>query len=248
MAIMAKLQIDAVLRDLFGLLKRDLPLTLSVGAIFYFLPSFIFYGLVPQNVAPAGDPNWAQFQDLLIDAFLIPSLLIGTFGSVGTVMIIRLWYQEQGATVGDALRYGIAMVPVTVAMHIAINIGVIGGMLLFIIPGIYVSVRMMMAMALLADKPMASPVEAWRDCWTLSQGHGVPIFLLMLIVGLVTMLAAFALGLIDVGMNGAATQQSLLLVGFTNGLITLLGGMLNAALAAAAYRQLRMPDISGIFS
>ncbi len=248
---MTRLEIDVVLRDTFALVGRDFGLTLSVAAVFFFLPSFIFYGFVPLSVPPAtdaGDGN-AVFADLLVHGLAYPLLLLGTFSAVGSVIIIRLWFQPVGETVAAALGYAMALVPVTIALHLAVSIATIGGMMLFIIPGIIISARMLMTSALIADRPYASPLEAFRASWALSQGNGTPLFFLALIIGMMTMLLAFTLTLLDGSLASAAqaAPRATLASGVTNGVVGLVGGMLNAALAAAAYRRLARPDVSHIF-
>jgi hypothetical protein len=252
---MVRLEIDVVLRDTFALVRRDLGLTLSVAGLLFFLPNFIFYGFVPLSASalPETDQSTAVFADLLIHGLLYPMLLIGSFSAVGTVAIIRLWFQPPGETVGTALGYATAMVPVTIALHLAVSAATIGGLVLFLIPGIIISARMLMTGALLADKPHASPAAAWRESWALSRGNGTALFFLAIIIGMMTMLVAFALTMLDGSMAAAADpaqvpQRATLSTGLTNGLVGLIGGMLNAALAASAYRRLATPDMQGIFS
>jgi hypothetical protein len=248
MGTMIKLDLGAMLRDTFALAQRDAPLSLSVAALFYFLPSSIFYGMVAgAGQVPQGGDIAALWR-FVFDALLIPSLIVGTFGAIGSVMIIRLWFQPVGTTVGEAVRYAVALAPVTISLHLAISCAIIGGMFLLLVPGIIVAIRMVPAFALLADRPMVSPVDAWRDCWALTAGNGVPILLAMMIIGLLSLSLALLLGLFDPAVKAGISPMMQLLGGIVDGVIALVSGLLNTALSAAIYRQLRLPDMRGIFS
>jgi uncharacterized membrane protein len=247
--MMRKLEIDAVLRDTFEIVQRDLPLTLSVGAIFFFLPSFIIFGWFPKIIAV--DPkieSFADFADVMMTTVALPMVGIGTFGSLGALFVTRLWFQPAGATVGAALRYGIAAVPVAVALHIAVSVGTLIGFILLFVPGVILATRMALVMALIADQEYVSPVAAARDAWEMTAGNGARILLLLILIALLYSLVSFVLTGVDMAFTGTETTASPLLTGFTNGVSGLVAGMLNAALVAAIYRQLRLPDLRGTFS
>lgn len=95
---MQKIAIDRALRDAIVLLRRDWPLTLSIAALFSFLPSFIYFGYIPAS-AMGGDAPVPQGRDLInlmIGGIVVPMLILNAFTFVGSIMIIRIWFQPRG--------------------------------------------------------------------------------------------------------------------------------------------------------
>lgn len=246
----ARLAIDVTLRDAFALLRRDWPLTLSIAAVFCFLPSFIYFGFVPFSAGPEiADTAEADYvASLLIAGIAVPMLVLGTFNFIGMLMIIRIWFQPVGGYVGDALRYGVVLLPVAVAAHLLISSASLLGMMLLLIPGFYIIARTLLILPALADEPQASPFAAWREGWNLSNGNVIPLLLLAVMMGMLTLAVAVALALVDGSFAGDGPVTPTVLIGVSNGLTALLSGMLNAAIAAAAYRHLRIPGAREIFS
>ena len=246
----AKLAIDVTLRDAFALLRRDWPLTLSIAAVFCFLPSFIYFGFVPFSAGPssanAAEPEFVT--SLLLAGIVVPMLVLGTFNFIGMLIVIRIWFQPVGGYVGDALRYGMVLLPVAVAAHLLISSASLLGIMLLLLPGFYVIARTLLILPALADEPQASPFAAWREGWKLSGGNVIPLLLLAIMMGMLTLSVAVALALVD----GSFAQDELvtptILIGVSNGLTAVISGMLNAAMAAAAYRHLRIPGAHEIFS
>ena len=246
----ARLAIDVTLRDAFALLRRDWPLTLSIAAVFCFLPSFIYFGFVPYSVIPeqAGDTPASMLGTFMLSGVVIPMVVLGTFSFVGMLMIIRVWFQPGGSLVLDALRYSAAILPVVVAAHIMISSASIAGLMLLLIPGFYVIARTTLVLPALADEPQASPLDAWREGWALADRNVVPLLLLVIMMAMISISLAIALAMFDGTMDEAAPAVPTLMIGISNGVVGLVGAMLNAAVAAAAYRQLRVPGAHEIFS
>lgn len=247
---MARLAIDVTLRDAIALLRRDWPLTLSIAAVFCFLPSFVYFGFVPYSAGPdiATEADPAFFPSLLAAIIVVPMFVLGAFNFVGMLMIIRIWFQPVGGYVGDAVRYGAGLLPVAVAAHLLISSASLMGMMLLLVPGFYIIARTILILPALADEPQASPFEAWRAGWKLSDGNVISLLLLVIMMGMLTLAAAVPLALVDGSFSEDAPVAPTLLLGISNGLTGLISGMLNAAMAAAAYRQLRAPGAHEIFS
>ncbi|MBA4748627.1 MAG: hypothetical protein H2056_07940 [Sphingopyxis sp.] len=247
---MARLAIDVTLRDAFALLRRDWSLTLSIAAIFCFLPSFIYFGFVPFSAGPdVADTAEADYvASLLMAGIAVPMLVLGTFNFIGMLMIIRIWFQPTGGYVLDALRYGVGLLPVAVAIHLLVSSASLLGMMLLLLPGFYIIARTLLILPALADAQQANPLAAWREGWTLAKGNVVPLLLLAIMMGMLTLAVAVALALIDGSFADDGPVTPTLLIGLSNGLTAVISGMLNAAIAAAAYRHLRIPGAREIFS
>ena len=247
---MQKLVIDRALRDALVLLRRDWPLTVSIAALFCFLPSFIYFGFIPASTmgSSAAMPEGQALFDMFVGSIIVPVIVLNAFSFVGSIMVIRIWFQPQGALVGDAVAYGAALVPAAVLTHLLVSGMSIMGFVLLIVPGLYLVARTALILPTLADQPFASPLDAWRAGWQLSDGSAIPLLLLMLMVGIISLAVAIALALVDGSMAADAAPAPGLAVGISNGLVALCSAMLTSAVTAAAYRQLRVPDAGEIFS
>jgi hypothetical protein len=245
-----KLAIDRTLRDAIVLLRRDWSLTLSIAAVFCFLPPFVYFGFIPAS-AMGGDtavPEGRALFDLFVGGIIVPMIVLNAFAFLGSVMIIRIWFQPPGALVGDAVGYGLALAPVAILTHLLVSAASIAGFMLLIVPGLYIVCRTALILPALADQPFVSPVAAWRDGWSLSDGRAVPLLVLVLMVGMLSVALAVALALVDGSLAAEAPAAPNPLAGLSNGLVALISAMLTSAVMAAAYRQLRVADAGEIFS
>ncbi len=243
-----KLSVQATLNDAFALLRRDASLTLSVAAVFMFVPNVLYFAFIPGAAAPAGELNDAQMGNLLIMGLLVPMIIIGVFTFVGALIVTRIWFQPQGATVGDAIGYGLALVPMAVALHLLISLCSLFGFALLLIPGFIVVTCTVLILPMMADRAVEGPLAAWGEGWKLAQSHFWPLLALVIIAGLMSLAFTAGLGYIDGSWSDQPAAAQPLLSGLVNGMIALFGGMINAAIAAAAYRQIRGPNVREIFS
>src|SRR3546814_17261463 len=85
-------------------------------------------------------------------------------------------------TVGEALRFAIALFPTMVAIELMTNIAVFGGLLLLLLPGLYLVGRLAVVAPAAADRAIYNPLEAIRASWVLSEKRGWSIFMFVLMV------------------------------------------------------------------
>lgn len=213
-----------------------------------FAPGFAYFAFTPIGANTTGELSSAQMFDLLTMGIVVPIVIVGIFTFIGGLIVIRIWFQPAGATVGDALRHGIALAPVATMLHLLISLCTLVGFALFIIPGMIVATCTILILPLLADRAPGGALATWGEGWNLAQRNFWPLFGLVLIAGLLGLAVAAMLGVLDGSYSNEVVQVSPMVSGFVNGATTLAGGMINAAIAAAAYRQIRTPDVHEIFS
>lgn len=146
------------------------------------------------------------------------------------------------------MGYGLGLAPVAVLAHVLISGASIIGFMFLVLPGLYIICRTALVLPALADQPAASPIAAWRDGWALSDGEAVPLLVLVLMVGMLNLALAITLSLLDGSLSDNAAALPNPFVGFSNGVVAMVGAMLSSGVMAAAYRQLRVPDAGEIFS
>ena len=213
-----------------------------------FAPSFAYFAFTPIGANTTGEMSSAQMLDLLTMGILVPVVIIGIFTFIGGLIVIRIWFQPSGATVGDAVGHGIALAPVAIMLHLLISLCTLVGFALFIIPGFIVATCTVLILPLLADRAPGGALATWGEGWNLAQRNFWPLLGLVLIAGLLGLAVAAMLGVVDGSYSDQVVQASPMISGFVSGATALAGGMINAAVAAAAYRNIRTPNVHEIFS
>ena len=164
------LSIGALWRETFVAARAGMPLYLPVAAAFVLLPGVVidlFGPAMPKT--PAGlTPN------LILVGLALPSLI----GLVAQAAIVRLAIDQRRGTarsVGEALLMALRLWPMLVITLLLVAVPIAAGMMLLVVPGIYVAARLVLAMPLVIDAA-ADPIAAVRRSWTLSDGNGWRIF------------------------------------------------------------------------
>jgi hypothetical protein len=233
-----KLSYSAVWADLTALLRSHASLIATVAGVFIFLPRLLVGYFLPQP--DPSDANrlvqlWAEYFSANWHWLLLNSL-VGMAGSIAILLLIF----ARGITVGGAISGALALLPAYFIASLLGNVGIFIGILLLIVPGLYLLGRLGPLNAVVAAESHRNPIAALRRCWALTEGHGWAVLGLILIVGIaaaiVVGVATTLLGLLFVLVAGQDVGQMLILIVRTAGdaaMVTLL-----LVLGAAIYRQL----------
>src|SRR3546814_8188371 len=62
----------------------------------------------------------------------LPRFAVALVTLIGSAAILRLWLSRRDMTVGEALRFALALFPTMVAIELLTNIAVFGGLLLLL--------------------------------------------------------------------------------------------------------------------
>ena len=272
---MAKFDMGAAWDDSMVLLKSHSPLTLTIAAVFLFLPTLAVSWFGPVPLEPAANATFqeimATFQESARQA--IPyQLLTGVIGAIGGVGIMRLWLSRTGISVGDALVFALKMVPTMIAVQLILGVGVgviavglflpgiaagggaIGALLLFVAALLFLGIcfylwgRLAVTSPVLVDRILYNPLTAIQESWRLTKDNGWRIALFMFLVTLVVLIVAVMLGGLVAALVGTSDGIGRMLTGLVEGGVAAVGGIVSAAISAAAYRQLAVRGGSDIFS
>ncbi len=160
------LSIAALWRDTFKAARAGMPLYLPVAAAFVLLPGVaieLFGPTLPKTPAEL-TPN------LVFIALVVPSLIAVV--AQGTIM--RLAIDKASGidrSVGEALLVSLRLWPVLVVALLLAAVPIGAGLLLFIVPGLYMAGRLALAMPLVLDG-VAAPIAAVRRSWEMTDGNG----------------------------------------------------------------------------
>jgi hypothetical protein len=161
--------------------QRDILLTLA-GA-FILLPSLLLNTLFP--LLPQPDADWpaqaAAFQRWIADHWF--ALLAATLAAaLGRLAILILLLGPGRPTVGEALAAGLRLVPVFFLAGLLVNLITFAGLLLFLLPGLYLIGRTLLTETVLVAERLTNPVAPIRRAFAVSRGNGWRIFFVAAIV------------------------------------------------------------------
>lgn len=241
-----KLDLSACWNDVMQLFRQERELLLSVAGVFILLPSLAFAMFVPQPVTPEG----ADFTVLAetMRQFYISNIfwiaLVGLANGFATLAMLVLMLDKARPSVREAMRRALALLLPYYAMGILSSLAVFAGSLAFILPGIYLFVKVLIAGPVMVAERLPSPTAALRRSWRLTKGNSGRILVFVLIIAV----TAFFVYLTSVTVIGLVIRLALS-GGMADTLTTLIDSVLSMFLTvlmvcvyAAIYRHLAGPD------
>ncbi|MCT8002590.1 hypothetical protein NZL82_11945 [Sphingomonas sanguinis] len=245
---MMGLDVVATLRDAWGLFRRDRSLLLRLAGPFLFWPAFALGLLVPTPPLPEEGVGEATARaSVWIDSvgqwashyggWYFASYVVGL---IGTAALLALLLSGGRATVGEALRGAVAIAPRYLLAMILVALPVGAGMLLYILPGLYVAGRLLLVgPVLLAERRMAAMAALARSI-KLTRGVGLPMAALSSCTYLGGMIATQPfLTMIDLSKgDGPGNPVAIALLQAGAAAVAMAAGLAQALIAVAAYRRL----------
>lgn len=234
---------NAVWEDTLRLLRQHAPLLAAIAGVFLFLPALLFAVFMPPPVPQGGDPE--RVVQLVLDYYRTAApwfLLQGLFTMVGTLAMLRLVFARD--TVGGALVHGLMLLPFYFLLSIICGFMIGFGLILLIVPGLYLLGRLAPVSAVLVAETRRNPFDAIGRTFALTRGHGWAIlgivFVVAIVAGIAVSIAGTLFGLVFVLVAGQELGKML---------ASVVVSALNAALAtlltmlyAAIYRALAGTD------
>ncbi len=229
-----KLQLGAVLQDTMQALRQAPAVFFGLSALLVGLPGVVF--LYQQAQGPT-EPEAIFADPVYWVRTLVSMLLASLFYGAAFTAVAELRRGEQ-PVLGRCFRAGVTYFIPIFAVTVISTIGVMGGLILLIIPGLMLLVAWSVAApALLHER--GSPTWVLGRSAELSRGHRWRIFGLFLLVGMTMFLAQVGLGALGLGA-GFGSEGGLgpvQLVG--SAVLSTLTGAFWAAMIAVLYAHLR---------
>jgi hypothetical protein len=237
----AKFTLNMVWDDGLRLLRLHWVPLVAIAGVFNFLPVLLVNHFFPWPETPDSmDPAHAL---ALTGAYLRQNLIWFVLQSfvvmIGSAAMLRFVFASN-VTVGGALRFGLLLLPAYSIMLLFANLASLVGMLLLIVPGLYIAGRLFPAGAAMVAEDRRHPIETIRRAFALTEGHGWRITLLLIVVTLVGMILLLALESLtgSVFILLAGQELGKLLTGIVVALVTAATATLLTMLSAAVYRAL----------
>lgn len=200
-----RIDIGAACRDALAIWRRDRDIMVAVAGMFFFLPNLLLELLVfpAARVAQRGADDQAALDTVM--RFVgdnIHWLALQSLAELaGVATLLALLLDPSRPTVGAALGSVARRLPVLVAAAVLVNIAVFAGLLLLLLPGLYVIGRAAMVLPVLMAEPERRFGDACAQAVTLTAGR---VAQLLAIWGLIF----FGSQLIQIVLNGTARAAS----------------------------------------
>lgn len=233
-----KLDLARVLRDTFGIVKRQAALLFGPTFVLYLLPTLAttFYAQSISKTAASGDATaaLAPVASPAYGGLLVVGVLLGCF-----VYGYQLWIaisdlEGRTPTVQEALQVGLKRCLPILGASILFGLGVGFGVLLIIVPGIILGIMWAVTLPAVVDR--GGVFASFGQSRSLTRGNRWRIFGLFLVSVILTAIVQGILTAV-VGATGTGTPSvfALLVIGVFSWLITIIFTVMLAAL----YVQLR---------
>lgn len=232
-----------VLRDAWALFRRDRQWLLRFGAPFLFLPTFALALLVPRwPAAPvsagadAGSLAWAdRFGEWLsrYGGWYALGYAVSAFGAAA---LFAAYLDRDAPDLRGALRRGGTLLPRYLLAAILVAIPTGAGLYLWVVPGLYVMGRTMLASpALVAERPVGA-VQALLRSLQMSAGAGLPLMALAATVLLAGIVLAQPFVAVEALGQGGQVVAAAAAAGIAA--VSMLTNIAQVLVAVAAYRRL----------
>lgn len=215
---------DDVWKDTVRLTRAHAPLLIAIAGVFIFLPTLIFTVMlpVPEPQTQNAERMFRIFMDYYREA--APWFFaIGLINMVGCAAMLRLVFARD-TTVGAALVFGVTLLPAWFAMQIVMTVMLLAGLLLLIVPGLYLMGRLAPVSAVLVAEGRRNPFTVIGRSLELTRGHGWAILGLVLVIAVV--------GSIVTGVTGQVLG-SVFFLALSRDIAIVLRAMVESALSAA---------------
>ena len=243
---MRKLSYSAAWDDAVALLRAHAPLIVALAGVFLFLP-----GLLAAHFLPPPEPaDPARLLPEMLDYARANAgwlLLANLVNMVGTLAILQLIFARAGTSVGGAIVGALLLLPFYFVAGFISFVLIALGLLLLIVPGLYVMSRLAPLGPVVVAESRRNPIEAIGRSFAVTRGNGWRIVGLMMLIGIagfiLVRVSAMLVGIVFTLILGADLGTLLALIVGTAARSALV--VLFVLLYAAVYRLLSGARDSG---
>jgi len=179
-----KFSYSAVWDDAAALLRSHSSLVAALAGAFLFLPALLVGHFLAQPV-PGEDP-WAYLRELqaYMSANAFWLLLQSLANAVGTIAILMLVFARKGTSVGGALAAAFMLLPFYFIAGFIANLIVFAGLLLFLLPGLYLFARLVPLGPVVVAENRRNPFAAIGRAFQVTKGKGWAVLGLVALVAI----------------------------------------------------------------
>jgi hypothetical protein len=233
--------------------RGNASLLVAVAGVFIFLPTLIAAYLAPapqaQTMAAMGEYYRENFLTLLIAQIV---------SFIGNLAVLTLVLDDRRPTVGGSITGAFGMLPAYFLVSLLSGLMILGGLMLLIVPGLYLVGRLSAAGPALVAERRRNPFDIISRSFAITKGNGWAVLGLIILVFVAFYILMLALTLVIGSMlllidraSGASIGSFLLLI-LTSATTAAFNTVL-MVLVASIYRNLAgavaqpsLPPTSGI--
>ena len=214
-----KFSISAVWDDTVRMLRANASLLLAIAGVFLFLPAVVSAYLAPPPTGGSEGVTRATMMTYYVEN--APALLlVQIIGFLGNLALLILCLDEGRPTVGGAIRGAFVLLPFYFLASLLSGVMVGLGLLLLILPGLYLLGRLAVTGPVVVAERVRNPLTVVKRSFALTKGRGwsvASLILILLVTYLVVNLAVVTVFgsiflLIDRAAGGDGVGALLLLI------------------------------------
>jgi uncharacterized membrane protein len=154
----------------------------------------------------SGDSKTAEGSAWTLVAFIV-GMIVNTVGQA--VILYGAFQAMRGRAmlIGEAVRRGLSRFWSIIGLAILASLGILVGMILFIVPGVMLAIRWSVALPTCVVENLG-PLAAMRRSAELTRGHRWKIFGLFILIVVIIIIAAMIIGLLVGGVAGVISLAS----------------------------------------
>lgn len=171
---------SAVWNETLAILRSHASLLIAIAGVFMFLPSVLSGYLIPP---PQGGDESRAVQELVgwFSANWPWLLLVNIVSMIGTIAIFQLIFDRGRPTVGGAIAGAFLLLPAYLLASIIIGFLTAIGLILLIIPGLYIFARFTpFGPVIVAER--RGPIDAIGRTFAVTRGKGWAILGLVIVI------------------------------------------------------------------
>ena len=153
----------------------------------------ILFTILAINIVFSGVMGLFKKVPFLYMIFNLSLVVIGMIMNIGLIKIVVKFYDKQKPSFADLYRHYRLVLKFFLA-SIVVGFAVVVGLILFILPGIYLGIKLQFFSYFIVDKKMG-PIEAIKASWAATDGSFWNLFLFGLVCIGVNILGLMALGI-----------------------------------------------------
>lgn len=173
-------------RETTQMITREGHLLAPVAAAFMFLPAALLAVIFPAPQPREASQFWPEMARYYAEIWPW-TMVAAVFTMIGTIAILRL-VLVPGTSVGSALASSVLVLPLYFLLSIATGLIVGAGLLLLIVPGLYLIARLSPAAAALVGEGL-NPIDAISRAFALTKGKGWTVLGYIMLVGITALLS-----------------------------------------------------------
>lgn len=199
-----RLDLARTWKDALAMARANMDSLSAIAGMFILLPGLVSAWFLPERGLPTPKSSAAAILTANADYIsanwpvIALSALVVAFGSM---VLLSFLLHSTRPTVSDAIGNGLRVLPYYMLASLIQTVVVAGGLLMFIVPGVYLISRFLCIAPVAVVEEQRRPLEIVGRSFQITQGNGWRITLLLAVILLVAVVLSTVVGTI-VGIVG----------------------------------------------